>query len=768
MAQETTSLPVGLLGTLSCELVPRTELTFGVPDPATTRALQSPNALTISVPIKGTCLNFPNRTKCQLSWLIKKGEIVTVEGPVQAELVLDSSTTFHLEVAGAAPTIDIIQHRLVGSGWLGFKVVPDFPHASPKEFPPTTLRFDIALGFDIEKPAGLCVGSKVVFRPRFARVFDDTEIRLDIEEREPGETAPKDVPDVAGAHDWAPRDRRAWTWPIGFTDTSFSRLALIESNHVGNYDFAWVLKASSDGGRTFVRLVENTTDFVGVRKPKLDAFKLDFRDGWLEDEVVARGHIAHLARGSHLEVDVALVHHDALGKASPPNWREQGRTVRLDDDGSFQAELVSRWIGSSVLVPDPHKVFAIVSVASDHLAIVPSGHTCSIASFIDADEDVHAGFRGSDVVFGSEAEWFCSQEVGNLVKTPAQLIDDALVKRVFYCGGVVDEGAHAQLKEILAGKRTVQKGACDENVTKALERALIFLSYPTGSIGECGVSGGFGPGVNFGLALFLREWGKDQLVDKDGKALTDKELIFASKNNDESREKVAQFPVIVVDKPKFELLLKVIDHSRRTKQVYLGDAAKAVDNLDRIEKRQYLTAAEVVARFRGDIEASVKAAAEKGVTIKPTWLAAFILQETGGIPRPKYEHHNLYSYYTDPRKRGRVVEGESLVTFRECRLRSTSFGLGQLMGSNYHVTRASSAFDLYIADEARQVRMIADYLISVKDQEDIEDALKNDGVTSSAERRLNALARAYNGSGYAKHSYHVHLLEKLKLAKAVW
>jgi hypothetical protein len=761
-----TSVPAGLFGVLQFELVPVTKLEFAAPDDATRSALEDPKELALTIPIKGKHLNFPNGTKCQLWWLVKKGTEVSNEGPLDATIAVDSDTGFHLTVNGAAPKLDLIRHKVVGKGALGYRVVPDFPHAVPAEFAPGDLTFDIPFGVEFQKPSPLLIGSKVVFKPHFSGIFDKAEVRLEIAENDEGEVSGAPSAASAGFSSWKGNSRDPYTWVIGFTDTSFSRFTFAETNELGDFEFVWRLTASSDGGRTFTTLVENKTDFVGVKKPRLEQFKLHYEDGLLEDEVVAQGKIANFAPGTHVQLDVALVGHDQIQHDPAPDWHKSAHSGQLADDGTFAIPLVTKWIGMRVAIPDPHKTFGILSFPASLVEQSATTHTLwPILTSLAADDAVHPGFKGNDVCFGPEAEWFCSEEVANLVKTPAQLLDDDLVKRVLYPGGTVDAATHEKLKAIVAGNATVKKGSCEKGVARALQRALVYLGYPTTSAGQYDIGDDFGAGANFGWALFLRERAQQHLTDEAGHPIGDKTLIFESANYQQTPAKVASFPVVPVDKLRFDDLLRHIDATRRSKAVYLADCVKAIANLDQIDARKYLNAAGVVQRFRTMVLDAAKYAGTKGVTIEPIWIASFILTETQGVPRPKYEHHELYRRYAGT-VAGGLRSGETLVNIVECRFRATSFGLGQVMGFNYS---ASSVSDLYKMDEPGQVNMVADYLVGVaKTYGSVKVLLTKQDVASAQDPGLNKLVEAYNGGGYATHNYHGIFFANFKEVKKVW
>jgi hypothetical protein len=91
-------------------------------------------------------------------------------------------------------------------------------------------------------------------------------------------------------------------------------------------------------------------------------------------------------------------------------------------------------------------------------------------------------------------------------------------------------------------------------------------------------------------------------------------------------------------------------------------------------------------------------------------------------------------------------------------LRSTSWGLGQIMGSNYALAGCKSPLDLVeeaMASEINQLRHMANFIKSAGLLDNLQ------------EKDWAGFARGYNGPGYAKNSYDVKLeLAYMKYASA--
>lgn len=91
----------------------------------------------------------------------------------------------------------------------------------------------------------------------------------------------------------------------------------------------------------------------------------------------------------------------------------------------------------------------------------------------------------------------------------------------------------------------------------------------------------------------------------------------------------------------------------------------------------------------------------------------------------------------------------------EAALRSASWGLGQILGENYHMAGYPSAkamVDAFLDDEAVHLAAMVEFIVSAG----LDDDLRRED--------WRGFARGYNGAGYAKHGYHV----KLKAAFDKW
>ncbi|MFW5758218.1 MAG: N-acetylmuramidase domain-containing protein, partial [Bacteroidota bacterium] len=295
-----------------------------------------------------------------------------------------------------------------------------------------------------------------------------------------------------------------------------------------------------------------------------------------------------------------------------------------------------------------------------------------------------------------------------------------------------------------------------------IQRALIYLSYPTGIQGNYSIDGDFGAGTNKGLAHFLREWDMNELRDENGNMVGDDKLILPATYKT-VKTVIPTFNTIPVKQKTIEILFRAVIKASEKKEIYLRDVEKAANNLDSIQNRSILSVNEIIDELRNEIKIAANYGKTKGFDIKPWWIAAFVKTETGGLPRPKFEHHWLYNYYSKKTNGGKIND-KTLVNIRECRFNSTSFGLGQLMGANHTVTNlATSATELFYMSEEEQLKVMVDFLFKYKDtcsvvlKADVEDASE-----------VEACVKTYNGPSYKTNDYHNLLYKYVKQAIKHW
>jgi hypothetical protein len=149
--------------------------------------------------------------------------------------------------------------------------------------------------------------------------------------------------------------------------------------------------------------------------------------------------------------------------------------------------------------------------------------------------------------------------------------------------------------------------------------------------------------------------------------------------------------------------------------------------------------------------------------------------DKAGRPKALFERHHFYKHLKDAPGLRANAEAEGLAYAKwgtkpypkgsdgvyaeivracaideEAALLSTSWGLGQIMGSNYKLAGCASVREMVseaCASEAGQVRQMASFI-------------KNAGLQDELQKKnWAAFARGYNGPGYAKNAYDVKLAQ---------
>ena len=149
--------------------------------------------------------------------------------------------------------------------------------------------------------------------------------------------------------------------------------------------------------------------------------------------------------------------------------------------------------------------------------------------------------------------------------------------------------------------------------------------------------------------------------------------------------------------------------------------------------------------------------------------------DAAGRPKMLFEPHVFYRELGEAKRRVAVGQGLAYPRWgekpypkdsyprlslamkidRPAALRSASWGLGQILGSNCKAAGYATAEDMvadFLDDEDRHLRAMVNFIIS----EGLDDDLRR--------HDWSGFARGYNGPGYAKHGYHT----KLAAAYAKW
>lgn len=287
------------------------------------------------------------------------------------------------------------------------------------------------------------------------------------------------------------------------------------------------------------------------------------------------------------------------------------------------------------------------------------------------------------------------------------------------------------LKRLEEGDLTLNRHSAGENSIKALQRLLIFLGYSTSSSGAFAIDGDFGRGTNRALAQFEFDHGIPNTK-------VDRNTLTYDCNWRSARRLITVIPDVLLNINTLKKMLVVAKEAIDTNTVNCGDFNEAIFQLNALYNRTHLNCREINEKYGALAETAVEDLKNiNGRVIRPEWILSIIRQETAGVVRPRFEQHWLS-------KLSRKQPGGSL---SELRYRSMSFGLGQVMGFNYDRIGASSAKELYTAPLDKQVLSIARFLTRSSHVRPVV-VKKNPSAND-----FRAVARYYNGSGYATHHY---------------
>jgi peptidoglycan hydrolase-like protein with peptidoglycan-binding domain len=287
------------------------------------------------------------------------------------------------------------------------------------------------------------------------------------------------------------------------------------------------------------------------------------------------------------------------------------------------------------------------------------------------------------------------------------------------------------LKRLQEGDLTLTRKSAGENSIRAFQRLLIFLGYSTSSSGAFAIDGDFGRGTNRAVAQFEFEHG----LAKPN--LTRKILGYAC-NWRSARKLIKTIPDTRLTLPTLTRMLEVAKENIEKKEVNCGSFEEAIFQLNALYNRNLMDCRKINKKYGTLAEQASKALKDaRNIDIQPEWILSIIRQETAGVVRPRFEQHWLTKFNIS----------EPSVDFAELRYRSMSFGLGQVMGFNYKRVGAKSAKELYTAPLEHQIISIARFLtLSSR----VRPVVRKMNPT---ENDFKAVAKYYNGSGYAAHHY---------------
>jgi hypothetical protein len=289
------------------------------------------------------------------------------------------------------------------------------------------------------------------------------------------------------------------------------------------------------------------------------------------------------------------------------------------------------------------------------------------------------------------------------------------------------------LKRLEHGDLTLNRKSAGENSIRAFQRLLIFLGYSTSSSGAFAIDGDFGRGTNRALAQFIHE---NELSENEINRAT---LAYPC-NWRSARKRITSIPDIHLTIPILEKLLTVSRAAIDANAVNCGSFDEAIFQLNALYNRQLLSCRKINEKYGELAENAAKIIQERttrNIEIQPEWILAIIRQETAGVVRPRFEQHWLTKF----------VERHPDTSFTELRYRSMSFGLGQIMGFNYKRVDAASAQALFTAPLSEQVMSIGRFLTLSSRTRPVVSKM------NPTEDDFKAVARFYNGSGYAAHHY---------------
>jgi hypothetical protein len=320
------------------------------------------------------------------------------------------------------------------------------------------------------------------------------------------------------------------------------------------------------------------------------------------------------------------------------------------------------------------------------------------------------------------------------------LLNDIQFRRILFAGSANDWVA-SDFKKIRDGDLALSRSFNGEETVVALQRLMVFLGYSTASDGAYLIDGDFGRGTNRGIAQFQLEHGIDSPATRETLCY---ECTFRN-----ARRRIVAIPDVLVDSETLTAMLGSALESIEHGDVTSGDFEEATFHLDSLEQRRFLNCPQIAARYGEAADRAIEALrGEKNLEIRKEWILAIIKLETSGVIRPRLEQHQLSKANTR----------EPELEFTELRLRSTSFGLGQVMGFNYRKVGADSARSMLRAPPDDQVLFVARFIAR-------KPTLVVKANPTMADFR--AMARYYNGAAFETHHYHERLEKWFNEFKAI-
>jgi hypothetical protein len=344
-----TEWPAGLASTLpggdfKGTLVPVPQLKFDPPPESVRQALLSPGSLRVSWPIKGSVPHLHDLVMpCKLSWVVNpeadpKSRAAAVAG--DTKLKIDGNGRFQIVVDGKDPTLDLIEAAVVNKGTAGFSVgLPDLPDAG-EQTSPEAVPFDILCEVEVQVGADPRLGDRVVFTPKFHKVFNQAQLELHVAESDAGEGAGNADRPAEVTRDVSKRCNQACPWTIGFAlgeepRTATQRFGYMEQDEVGELEFVWTLFGKHPGSALPPTPLRVAAVPIKVKRLQLEALHVHVEDGPRHTWRVVGAISGYSTARTAPALSVVLMLVDRAGKTYPAT-REQALAVRLDKQGGFE------------------------------------------------------------------------------------------------------------------------------------------------------------------------------------------------------------------------------------------------------------------------------------------------------------------------------------------------------------------------------------------------------------------------------------------------
>ncbi len=310
-------------------------------------------------------------------------------------------------------------------------------------------------------------------------------------------------------------------------------------------------------------------------------------------------------------------------------------------------------------------------------------------------------------------------------------IENPQIQQILTLPSDSDAGWRRDLERLRNGEVNLSRKNIGENSIKAIQRLFIFLGYSTASSGAFSIDGDFGRGTNRAVAQFRFE-------NNLSTTITRATLCYPC-TWQTARQAIVAIPDTLLDVPSLEKLLSNAVEAIANGQVNCGNFDVAVEHLNGLHQNRLMTCKQIWERYGAQATAAAaQIETELRVAIRPEWILSIIRQETGGVVRPRFEQHLLT-------KMNAQMPNTDLA---ELRYRSMSFGLGQILGTNFRTVGAASARAMFTSPLDEQLLFVGRFL--AKNREMAKVVVKKQPVSED----FHTIGKYYNGPGYAKHHYH--------------